>query len=429
MRNQRIHSYNFFYLNYFWIYFVIVYFPITVLAEDEPKVIVEELKGYVNTRFQEFSPSLSPDGNTLYFYSKKDRASYTDIFYSKKLPNGLWDYPKELEELNSDYDDQSPYMTVDGRYLFFSSNREGSQETRLEDGRIGVSRDLYYAEYKDGKWSEIYTFSDEINTPMIEENPHFHNGVLLFTRYPFGKPEFAKIYSCIYDPEKGWGKPKILPSPVNDAYATIAASLSHDGKTLYFASNRPGGLGGFDIYSVAWDGTKPVGQAENLGADINSSGDEAYFVFHQPTKTILFARREPGKDFNIYTAYIQKPSIQEKLEKDQKVVLNSIHFEVGSYELLPDSFSQLDEIANFLKTKKSIKMKIVGHTDLNGNMQDNMVLSLNRAKEVRKYLVQRGIEESRLEVEGKGSSEPLFPSKDETASAKNRRTEFFILSE
>ncbi len=395
-----------------------------------PKIVVEELKGKVNTRFQEFSPSLSPDGETLYFYSKRDRRSFTDIFYSKRLPDGTWDDPKEVIELNSEFDDQSPYITQDGRYLFFSSNREGSTETILEDGKVGVSRDLYYAEFQNGKWSEIYTFDDRINTPMIEENPHFHNGILLFTRYPFGKPEFAKIYMSLYNPKTGWGNPVILPSPVNDAYATIAAAFSYDGETLFFASNRPGGFGGFDIYSVRWENNKPVGKAENLGAPINTEGDEAYFSYHKATKTILFARRELGKNFNLYTAYVpRKESIEESLNEKKKISLNSIHFERGSYTLLPESKNPLDEIAQYLKQKKNVRMLIIGHTDLNGNYDDNMELSLNRAKTVKKYLVDKGIESSRLDTIGMGMKEPLFPGKDEESSAKNRRTEFQILSE
>jgi outer membrane protein OmpA-like peptidoglycan-associated protein len=394
---------------------------------SEFTLVVEELRGNVNTKFQEFSPSLSPNGNTLYFYSKRDKGSYTDIFSSQRKPDGTWDFPQEVKEINSEFDDQSPFITHDGKYLFFSSNRDGSYETRLPNGKVGVSRDIYYAEWNKGKWGEVRTLPMEINTDMIEENPHFHNGVLLFSRYPFGRPDLAKIYMSIYDEKKGWGKAVIIPKPVNDAYATIAAAFSHDGKTIFFASNRPGGFGGFDLYSMNWKDNAPEGSVENLGPDFNTKGDEAYFSYHRDTKTILFARREEGKNFNLYSAYIPKEeTIEEQLDDKKKISLDSIHFATASYDLLPESKRPLKYILDFLKKRKEVKMKIIGHTDLNGNLEDNMQLSHNRAKTVKKYLIENGIDESRLTTDGMGPKEPLFPTKDEAASKKNRRTEFQI---
>lgn len=403
-------------------------FPEEIQSQEASGLVVEELRGNVNTEFQEFSPSLSPNGNTLYFYSKRDRRSYTDIFTSKRKVDGTWDFPKELKEINSEFDDQSPYITSDGKFLFFSSNRDGSYEARLGNGKIGVSRDIYYSEWEDGKWGKVKTLPLEINSDMIEENPHYHNGILLFTRYPFSRPDLAKIYMSSKTKD-GWSQAKILPKPINDAHATIAAAFSHDSKTLFFSSNRPGGFGGFDLYSVVWEKDSPTGEIENLGKDFNTEGDEAYFSYHRDSKTILFARRVEGKSFNLYSAYLPKKKIdiQEQLDENQKISLDTIHFSVGSYELLPKSKLPLDEIAIYLKKNKTIKMQIIGHTDLNGNYNDNMELSKNRAKAVKNYLISKGIDETKLSTDGKGSLEPLFDSKDEKSSAKNRRTEFKIL--
>ncbi len=405
---------------------IVIYFSILVSIHSEPAtMVVEELKGNVNTEFQEFSPTLTPDGKTLYFYSKRDRRTYTDIFSSKKKADGTWDFPQEVKELNSEFDDQSPFLTQDGKQIYFSSNRDGSWEAKLENGKIGVSRDIFISNWNGKSWDDPTPLPVEINTDMIEENPHFVDGVLLFTRYPFSKPELARIYISRKN-GKDWTPAIALPSPINDSNATIAASFADDRKTIFFASNRPGGKGGFDLYSVAWDGKIANGEIESLGEEFNTLGDEAYFSYHKPSKTILFCRRELHKDFDIYSAYIPK-TIESQLADDKKISLDTIYFERGSYELLEESKKPLNQILSYLKNNSNIRMKITGHTDLNGNFDENMELSKNRSKSVKKYLSSMGINESRLETDGKGPKEPLFKSIDEDSSAKNRRTEFEVI--
>ncbi|PJE02915.1 MAG: hypothetical protein CK427_06575 [Leptospira sp.] len=400
-------------------------FSIHSLYSQQANLVVEELRGNVNTEFQEFSPSLSPDGRTLFFYSKRDRRQYTDIFTSKLKTDGTWDYPQEVKEINSDFDDQSPFITADGKYLFFSSNRDGAWEAKLGNGKIGVSRDIFYSEWNGKSWGEPIPLPVEINTDMIEENPNFVGDTLLFTRYPFSKPELARIY---ISKRKGkeWSPAVALLNPINDSNATIAASLSHDEKTIFFASNRRGGFGGFDIYSSSWNGNQAYGEIENLGKDFNTEGDEAYFSYHRPTKTILFCRRDDGKNFNILSAYIPR-NIETQLQEDNKISLDNIYFERGSFELLPSSKTPLIQIVSFLKKNPNVKMKITGHTDLNGSPSDNIELSKNRSKSVKEFLVASGIKENRLLTDGKGQNEPLFNETDEESSKKNRRTEFEIL--
>lgn len=400
-------------------------FSIHSLYSQQANLVVEELRGNVNTEFQEFSPSLSPDGRTLFFYSKRDRRQYTDIFTSKLKTDGTWDYPQEVKEINSDFDDQSPFITADGKYLFFSSNRDGAWEAKLGNGKIGVSRDIFYSEWNGKSWGEPIPLPVEINTDMIEENPNFVGDTLLFTRYPFSKPELARIY---ISKRKGkeWSPAVALLNPINDSNATIAASLSHDEKTIFFASNRRGGFGGFDIYSSSWNGNQAYGEIENLGKDFNTEGDEAYFSYHRPTKTILFCRRDDGKNFNILSAFIPR-NIETQLQEDNKISLDNIYFERGSFELLPSSKTPLIQIVSFLKKNPNVKMKITGHTDLNGSPSDNIELSKNRSKSVKEFLVASGIKENRLLTDGKGQNEPLFNETDEESSKKNRRTEFEIL--
>lgn len=268
---------------------------------------ITPLPSPINTNFNEFGPSITADGNTLYFYSKRNSITNTDIFKTTKV-NGVWTTPVEVRELNSPYDDQSPFVYGNEQFIVFSSNRDGSIEFRVPQG-IGVSRDLYYSEKIRGKWTTPTPLSENVNTEQMEENPFVYGDYLLFTRYPFGNPGLAKIYSSrltfkdIYPAEE-------LPEPINiEGTSTISAFISPDGAYIYFASNRPGGYGGYDIYRsrIYEDGS--FGEAENLGPEINTASDEAYFIISSADKTIYFCRRklDGTRDYDIYSAVRIRP--------------------------------------------------------------------------------------------------------------------------
>lgn len=72
-------------------------------------------------------------------------------------------------------------------------------------------------------------------------------------------------------------------------------------------------------------------------------------------------------------------------------------------------------------------MKIIGHTDLTGTFEDNMVLSKERANSVKQYLVSKGVDPNRISTDGKGPTQPMVEGTDEASSKKNRRTEFVLI--
>lgn len=397
-------------------------------AAKEETLLVAPIQGPINTEFQEFGPTMTPDAKTLYFYSKRSNRGYTEIFKSDRKKDGTWDFPEEVSELNSPFDDQSPFISRDGKTLLLSSNRDGSVEVVLPDGKVGISRDLYVSNWDGKKWSVPAALPPVINTEEIEENPHLLGDTLLFTRYPFGKPNLAKVYFSQFIKNE-WTKPKLLPSPINDNHATIAAAFNDDGKIIFFASNRPGGFGGFDLYMATIEG-ESFTNVENLGVPINSTEDEAYIVFQQVKKTFLFCRRVEGKSFDIYSASVPKQEniVQKKLEETKKISLDSVYFERASSILKPESSGPLDSIVDYLHENSDKKMKIIGHTDLTGTFDDNMILSKERAESVKQYLVSKGVDPNRLVTEGKGPTQPMVQGTDEASSKKNRRTEFVLLN-
>ncbi|MFL5727955.1 MAG: OmpA family protein [Cytophagaceae bacterium] len=108
-------------------------------------------------------------------------------------------------------------------------------------------------------------------------------------------------------------------------------------------------------------------------------------------------------------------------------VMDSIYFMQGKSALTPQSQKSLDKIAKILKDNPSVRMRVSGHTDNNGNDVANLQLSKDRAKAVVDYLVKKGITKSRLFSEGYGKSIPRYPNDTEENRKKNRRVEFEIV--
>ncbi|WP_078127624.1 OmpA family protein [Leptospira alexanderi] len=382
----------------------------------------EKLKGSINTNLNEFGISLTDGGNVLYFYSKRENSIYTDLYKSIRIGD-KWQQGEEIENLNSNYDDQSPFILNQEEGIIFSSNRDGSIEFQLSNGKIGVSRDLYFSKKINSSWSKPMALPRTVNTEEIEENPFLFNNRLYFTRYPFGQVSEADIFVSVYR-NKVWEKAISLPDPINTVYSEIAATISKDGKTIYFSSNRPGGFGGYDLYKSTLLANGDFSEPINLGPDINTAGDEAFYLEADDGLTFYFCRRS-GHDYDIYSI-VSNPF--QELEKGKSISLDSIHFALGSYEILENSFSILESLNSYLKENPDVKIKIIGHTDLNGDYQDNVVLSHNRANAVKDYLVKKGIDSGRIVTDGKGSSEPIVPQKNPKTDYKNRRTEFQIVS-
>ncbi len=117
--------------------------------------------------------------------------------------------------------------------------------------------------------------------------------------------------------------------------------------------------------------------------------------------------------------------LRKKLIADGKVSTNGILFESGSANIQPQSMGIIRQIYQVLEQEKTMKLKIVGHTDADGNDATNMELSKKRAEAVKNTLISvYGIAPERMTAEGKGESEPLGDNSTADGKAKNRRVEF-----
>ena len=155
-------------------------------------------------------------------------------------------------------------------------------------------------------------------------------------------------------------------------------------------------------------------------------------AFEAPTKynAITFAFYGPygNEDYyllNNLRLAVGAADTRNKLLTEGKFVTSGIHFDVNSDKIKPDSYGILKEVANVLKENEAVRIKIIGHTDSDGDDSNNMELSKKRAQSVKNALMNEfQISSSRMETDGKGESIPFTKNDTSVGKAQNRRVEF-----
>lgn len=118
-----------------------------------------------------------------------------------------------------------------------------------------------------------------------------------------------------------------------------------------------------------------------------------------------------------------------KIEPPKDYVLENVYFDTGKSSLKPSSFKALNDLVEILKIKNTMSVEIQGHTDNVGKDEENLKLSQERAEEVRKYLVSKGIEATRIAAKGYGPTMPIADNSTEAGKSKNRRTSLKVIKE
>lgn len=232
----------------------------------------------LNGPLMDATVGLSPDGNEMIIYRTATGMTSGDLYISKRA-QGNWSDPKPLNErINSPAHEPSATVSPDGQEIYFTSDRSGG---------FG-GRDLYRIKrLPNGEWSQPLNLGASVNTPYDEDAPFLHSdGTTLFFssngHNTMGGYDIFK--SALLDPDMNvWGVPENLGYPLNTVNDDIYFCLSEDGRTGYFSSERPGGLGGQDICQVKF----PSSQIEYvLVRGVVTDGND------EPVKAKLFLKEE-----------------------------------------------------------------------------------------------------------------------------------------
>ena len=187
------------------------------------------------------------------------------------------------DQVNSPYPDYFPFVPKDESYILFNSRRVGGDA--LPNG--SYPSDIYLSEVKDGKFGKAKKIGENINSVEGSEEivglTADGSKMVVYMEDITGNGD-------LYLSFKNGGafmEPAALPKVVNSKYIEIAASISNDGRSIYFASNKPGGYGGTDLYVSRLLPNGKWGPAQNLGPTINTKYDED-FPNISPDGNVLF---------------------------------------------------------------------------------------------------------------------------------------------
>jgi outer membrane protein OmpA-like peptidoglycan-associated protein len=481
-----------------------------------PRGVLESMGDAVNSPYEDYGPSLSIDNNTLIFASKRNRIQRgmyeyvnEDIYISRKEGNS-WSKAEPLADINTIYNEGTPVLTRDGNTMYF---------IRCESPEGMGSCDIYEATItSEGNWGKIKNLGPNVNSPYWESHPSLSRSgdTLYFTSDRpdgFGSND---IYFTYKDKNGRW-QPAVNMGPIINTKGNDVSPFHHpEHDVLYFASNgHLFNFGHFDLYKVhkvngEWQ------EPKNIGPLVNGKGDEYFFTIDSESKNIYYARSEIQnvKDLNLYSfplpmeaqplattvfrgtlkdsvtgepfrgivsiidldngievapKYLREDGSFEfdlinhnnyllviqgedffriekliHLENDTSIEFQtpsikslriqfaSIEFETNSAEVRDEMKPDLDKLVDFLLDNPGMALKISGHTDSKGDSQKNFRLSEARAHAIRNYILMRGvnIDPSRIEAKGYGSTMPIIKDeKTEEDRKMNRRVEFEIIKD
>ncbi len=414
----------------------------------------------INSRFNEGSACLDPDGKTLYFTrcNSDDEGHLGDCdIYQATYDAGDWVDVKNLGVfVNSGSWDSQPNISADGSLLFFSSNRRG--------GFGGI--DIYFCTRNEGGgWSKAQNVGPVINTSQDELSPFFH--MINRTLY-FGSNGQLKNYGGfdIFKTrwmDNQWEEPKNVGPLVNSTVNEYYFSIDSDGENIFYASSKRGELAfefqDFDLFSFPMPmESRPDATTKLRGVLLDS------ITGHPLVGSVMVVDLDNGieiapkqintrgffefdlKNNNRYRIYVIGDNfltirndlvlygdttfdvITQSIEQNKPLVFESLEFGSNSYKLSGYVKPKLDYIAKFLTNYPMYRVVVEGHTDGDGEAAYNLDLSLQRAQQIQAYIEKEGkFPPGRVLAQGYGETRPLVPNDTEENKRKNRRVEFRLI--
>lgn len=329
------------------------------LSQNELNVIIENLGPAVNTEYNDYSPIISADGNTLIFTSSrtddpakaKSNTNYEDIYVTTK--NGkTWTTPKLIgANVNIRYNDAAASLSPDGKTLFLY----------YEEGE----GDIYTSTLNGTEWSKPAPLNKNINTAMFWETcaSVSPDGKKLFfaSNRPGGIGELD-LYVSQLDNKGDWSKAVNLGPIINTPENEDSPFIHHDGATLYFSSDGHPRLGNSDIFVTEFKNNKWT-KPENMGYPLNSWEYDGFFTLSPDKKKGYFSTAKEGGlgDADIYSITFLEPKYKPK----PKPVVAAVAEQKAKPEI-PKSEEFVDPIIKLhqdMKVVTLLKGKVIDETN------------------------------------------------------------------
>ena len=414
------------------------------------------LSGALNGKGHDASTQLFDNDTKLLMYRQDENG---DIFYSEKT-GGDWAPPKKLNKnINTSAYEGDAYITPDGLTIYFSTGKYS------EDGTL----DLYYATRQPGgDWGDAKTLGSVVNTKYDDDSPYLSKDgkTLYFSSRGHNTMGGYDIFKSQWDSVgRKWGRPENMGYPVNTPDDDTYYRLSPDGSYAYLSSYRIGGYGEKDNYTINYIKNINI-RGKVFSARDSSSvipGVELVFSGTQADKTALSYRDVTKPETGDYgVSVLSGRTYQVSVSKDGKNItteefavpistddsttvtknfyvpyvdttsqsayaFKKLYFDTDKYNLRPESIKELDNIARILKANPGLNISVEGHCDSRNTDEYNIELGNNRSTAAYKYLLRKGISDARLVTVSYGERRPAAPNDSPENMQLNRRVEFRVI--
>jgi OmpA-OmpF porin, OOP family len=411
-----------------------------------------QLKDEVNDGDEIGAVAVTPDGQFMIFAAYNHNIpslGRTDLYSARKV-FGVWSDIQNLgPNVNSEFWDSQPTLTSDGKQLFFASDRP--------NGQGGV--DIYVCTRTRDGWSRATNLGSTINTSYDEISPVIAADNKSMT-FASNRSEGVGGFDVYFTKYSGmsFSKPMNAGQPINSSADEYFYTSLQNTNIAYFSSDRAGGQGGIDIYMAVpnpfqseavtivsgnvYDeqNKNPLGakivvtdlKSGSRVADLRSDDQTgAYSVVLQPGGVYSITASANGYVF--YSDRFEVPPSAKGTEDTKDIYLSPngtrllLFFDFDKTDLQNESIPELERIIEYLKDNPRVKISLEGHTDDVGSDDYNDKLSLDRANAVKGYIVNGGIESSRISTKGFGKRKPLMNDTSTEARSRNRRVEMRVI--
>jgi tetratricopeptide (TPR) repeat protein len=387
------------------------------LVQHPLNVTFENLGKEVNSRYPDYYPYVIQSEGILYFTSRREtntgnvtswQGYYTSDIYSSKVTGGQFTKARNLGTLvNTAEDEQCVYITPDGKNMIVYQ----------DNAKLNISGDLFLSSLGKGKtFPKPVGFNEPVNTFDLELEGcilHDLNTLIISSDRKGGLGE-TDLYMLKKLPNGEWGAPVNLGPNINTKYREAFPVYDDESHTLYFASEGPKSMGGFDIFKSEYDSiSKTFGEAVNLGYPINTPEDNMEFTFagNRRDGYISAVRPEGYGDLDLYKVVFNEVEIRQTILKGMITTEDSIKnlqatitvYAADSTEVGSKDTGEKNSKYIFLLTpgKYKIKVTAMNYQDYFENIviYDKSDYVVDREKNI--VLLRPGSQENKADKKGK----------------------------